>query len=32
MTVSENVLTEEITDENKETAVNALKMAEEADL
>lgn len=27
MTVSENVLTEEITDENKETAVNALKMA-----
>ncbi len=27
MTISENVLTEEITDENKETAVNALKMA-----
>ena len=27
MTVSENVLTEEITDENKKTAVNALKMA-----
>jgi ATP-binding cassette subfamily B protein len=27
MTVSENVLTEEITDENREIAVNALKMA-----
>ncbi len=27
MTVSENVLTEEVTDENKETAVNALKTA-----
>lgn len=27
MTVSENVLTEEVTDENKEVAVNALKMA-----
>ena len=27
MTVSENVLTEEITDENREVAVNALKMA-----
>jgi ATP-binding cassette subfamily B protein len=27
MTVSENVLTEEITEENKEIAVNALKMA-----
>lgn len=27
MTVSENVLTEEVTDENRETAVNALKMA-----
>ncbi len=27
MTVSENVLTEEVTDENKEIAVNALKMA-----
>lgn len=27
MTVAENVLTEEVTDENRETAVNALKMA-----
>lgn len=27
MTVSENVLTEEVTEENKETAVNALKLA-----
>lgn len=27
MTIAENVLTEEVTDENRETAVNALKMA-----